>query len=41
MINEKLGAIRDLGIEIVNQYEIPKRTHVEIDAKIKSGYFTG
>ena len=45
MSNDKSGAIRDLGIEIVNQYEIPKhmipkRAHVEIDAKIQAGYFS-
>ena len=43
MSNEKSDAIRELGINIINQYEIPKhmipkQAHVEIAAKIKSGF---
>jgi GTP cyclohydrolase II len=45
MSNDKSGAIRELGIHIENQYEIPKhmipkQAHVEINAKIQSGYFS-
>ena len=45
MSNEKSNALRKMGIEIVNQYEIPKemipkRAHVEIDAKVAAGYFS-
>jgi GTP cyclohydrolase II len=44
MSNDKSSAIRELGITIVNQYEIPehmipKHAHVEINAKIQSGYY--
>jgi len=45
MSNDKSDAIRMRGIEIKNQYEIPtelipKRAHVEIDAKLAAGYFS-